>query len=139
MPSKLKEAREEAGYSIKEVAEKLNIRKQYIICLEEEDFQGIPGQVYVEGYTRMYYEFLGLEPPYKDSQQIKKKLKIKTDNQKQIKKQYIILFSIILLILIVIIYSKLKPLNEATPDYEIIQNIQKEHGNNEEEFDRSNS
>ena len=58
MSSKLKEAREEAGYTVEEVAEKLNIRKQYIICLQEGNFEGIPGKLYVEGYTKMYTEFL---------------------------------------------------------------------------------
>ena len=60
MSSKLREAREEAGYTVEEVAEQLNIRKQYIICLEEGNFEDIPGKIYVEGYTKIYSEFLGI-------------------------------------------------------------------------------
>ena len=45
MTSKLKEAREKAGYTIDYVADKLNIRKHYLIALEEEDYDSIPGQI----------------------------------------------------------------------------------------------
>ena len=37
MSLQLKEARIQAGYSIDEVAKKLNIRKQYLQAIEEED------------------------------------------------------------------------------------------------------
>jgi cytoskeletal protein RodZ len=68
MTSQLKEAREKAGYTIDYVADKLNIRKQYLIALEEEDYESIPGQIYIDGYTKMYYEFLGisLQPEQND-------------------------------------------------------------------------
>ena len=67
MTSKLKEAREAAGYSIEEISNILKIRKQYIVNLEEEVFDDIPGQVYVDGYTKIYHEFLGLECPTKSN------------------------------------------------------------------------
>ena len=76
MTSDLKEAREKAGYTIEEVAEKLNIRKQYIICLEEGKFDELPGKIYAEGYTKMYHELLGLELPQKASRVLKKKTRI---------------------------------------------------------------
>lgn len=60
MTSKLKEAREKAGYTIEQVSEILKIRKHYIVSIEEENFSNIPSPVYVRGYTKAYHEFLGL-------------------------------------------------------------------------------
>ena len=130
MPSNLKEAREKAGYSIEEVAEKLSIRKQYIICLEKGDFQGIPGKIYVDGYTKMYHELLGLDPPHKAPRPIKKKARVNLSNKKRIKRKYVIFFSTLMLILVIVSYSLLKPSQNKTPEYEII-NIQEQHENNE--------
>ena len=60
MSSKLKEAREAAGYSIDYVADQLNIRKQYLLALEEGNYDIMPGKVYTEGYKKMYYENMAL-------------------------------------------------------------------------------
>ena len=92
MSSKLKEAREEAGYTVEEVAEQLNIRKQYIICLEEGNFEGIPGKVYVEGYTKMYSEFLGIEAPNKITQSAKQSSEVTINNRQKVKRKYVVFF-----------------------------------------------
>lgn len=135
MPSNLKEAREKAGYTIEEVVEKLNIRKQYIICLEEGDFEGLPGKIYVEGYTKMYHELLGLDPPEKTSRPVKKKTRINLNSNKRIKRKYIIFFSTIMLFLVIVSYSMLKkPSQNKIPEHETI-NTQEPHENNEKEFD----
>jgi cytoskeletal protein RodZ len=135
MPSRLKEAREKAGYTIEEVALELNIRKQYIICLEEGNFDGIPGKVYVEGYTNMYCDFLGIEPMVKSSNPVKKKIKIGIKNNAKIKKKYIVFCSALLLVLVVVGYSIVKKSEDKARENELIQNILEQHGNNEEEFD----
>lgn len=61
MVSELKQKRLELGYSIEYVSDKINIRKQYIIDIEEENFDGLPGRVYVDGYVRIYSKFLGVD------------------------------------------------------------------------------
>lgn len=138
MSSKLKEAREEAGYTVEEVAEKLNIRKQYIICLEEGNFEGIPGKVYVEGYTKMYTEFLGIEAPNKIAQNVMQTSEVNINNNQKVKRKYVVFFSVMMLILVILIYSMIKSSKvqvvEVAED-ELIQNIQEQNGNNEEEFD----
>jgi cytoskeletal protein RodZ len=108
MSSKLKEAREEAGYTVEEVAEKLNIRKQYIICLEEGNFEGIPGKVYVEGYTKMYTEFLGIEAPNKIAQNVMQTSEVNINNNQKVKRKYVVFFSVMMLILVILIYSMIK-------------------------------
>jgi cytoskeletal protein RodZ len=57
----LKQSRIDRKLSLEKVAEDLKIRKQYISALEENKQELIPGNVYVNGYLRMYKEYLGLE------------------------------------------------------------------------------
>lgn len=140
MTSKLKEARQKAGYRIEEVAEILKIRKQYIVSLEEEDFKKIPGQIYVDGYTKMYYELLGLEMVQKNNPVITRQLPSK--GIEKFNKKYIILFSGCLLILVVLLYALLLELpieQENHLEEESAQNTVNNHkinhnGNNEAVF-----
>lgn len=57
----LKKAREEKGLSIDNVAEETKIQKRYLIDLENEDFEDMPGKVYERGFLRTYAELLGLD------------------------------------------------------------------------------
>lgn len=127
MSSKLKEAREEAGYTVEEVAEKLNIRKQYIICLEEGNFEGIPGKVYVEGYTKMYSEFLGIEAPNKSVKTAMQTSEVTVNSKQKVKRKYVVFLSAMMLILVILIYSMIKSSKvevvEVVED-ELIKNIQ---------------
>ncbi len=98
----LKEAREKAGYSIAEISNRLNIRKAYLINIEEENYNNLPGQPYINGYIKMYYKFLGLTPPlqeekYNDNNTKKTILKISSIYYKK----YIIITTIPLVFLII--------------------------------------
>lgn len=53
--------REEADISISEAAEKLNLRKKYLLALEEEEFDVMPAEVYTVGFIRNYARLLGLD------------------------------------------------------------------------------
>lgn len=53
--------REIAGVSHEGVQETTKISLQYIICLENDDFQSLPAFVYVKGFLKSYLEFLGIE------------------------------------------------------------------------------
>ena len=64
MISKLKQARINQNLSVEDVATKLNIRRKYIIALEENRLEEIPGSVYVNGYIKMYCNYLMV--PYSD-------------------------------------------------------------------------
>lgn len=65
----LKKARLAAGLDVADVARALNIRKKYIIALEEEKYHELPAKVYIRGYLRLYSEFLGVDLPGKPSAQ----------------------------------------------------------------------
>ena len=102
MTLNLKEAREKAGYTIDEVSSALKIRKQYLISLEEGNLSDIPGQIYVEGYTRMYCEFLDLEVPRSQKHAIKNH--VASVSVPKPYKIYVATSAIIILFLIIALY-----------------------------------
>ncbi len=59
--SKLLHAREEKGLSIKDVSEMTNIRKSYLIALEEENFEELPETVYTKNFIKLYARALGID------------------------------------------------------------------------------
>jgi cytoskeleton protein RodZ len=61
---KLREVREKKKYTIDQVARETRISKQYLIALEEEDFQIFPGETYLIGFLRSYAEYLDLDPDH---------------------------------------------------------------------------
>ena len=129
MTSKLREARENDGYTIEQVAEILKIRKQYILGLEEENFSDIPGQIYIDGYTKIYHEFLGLEINDDNSHTV---IRPCESRKKSIFKQkLVLLLSAIMLIITVGIYSVLKKNEVDYASNDLIENIIYENGSNE--------
>jgi|GEM_PF-1391268 len=60
MGSRLKEARQQAGLSLDDIASKLKIRAGYLSAIEEGRHEAIPGNVYAQGYLKMYANHLGL-------------------------------------------------------------------------------
>lgn len=59
--SVFKEARIKADLSVEDVSSRLNIRKHYIIAIEENRFSDIPSGVYAQGYIKMYAKLLGID------------------------------------------------------------------------------
>lgn len=57
----LKEARIKASITIEQVSKDLNIRKHYIVAIEEGNFDIIPGAAYTKGYIQLYAKYLGLD------------------------------------------------------------------------------
>lgn len=141
MTSKLREAREKAGYTIEHIADKLNIRKQYLIALEEEDYESMPGQIYIDGYTKIYYEFLGINLPLdqNDSLQSANPLVVDTDtNIRETKyKKYIIIFSVILLVLVVTLFNFLRSHNRDEITFTTSQQSNLNYGSKQESFNGS--
>ena len=62
MLSELKKARIAAKLSLDDVSRQLNIRKKYLIALEENNLSAIPGDAYISGYLKLYTKFLKLDP-----------------------------------------------------------------------------
>lgn len=56
----LKQTRLNLGYDISDIAKQLYIKEEYLIALEENNFDVIPGKTYVNGYLKLYANYLGV-------------------------------------------------------------------------------
>lgn len=57
----LREAREQRGLTVEQVARETNISRQYIVALEEDRYDAFPAEPYVIGFLRNYCDHLGLD------------------------------------------------------------------------------
>lgn len=57
----LRQAREERGLSIQEVAQKTRISVRWVQALEDAELEGLPAEVFVSGYLRSYARTVGLD------------------------------------------------------------------------------
>lgn len=106
MATQLKKARIEAGYSLEEVASALNIRKQYLIALEEGNFEIIPGQVYIDGYLKLYAKYLKVNL-FEEGEEKEEYMPIQMNLTNNKVHMRLVIVSIILLSLVVILYNSL--------------------------------
>ena len=58
---KLRQAREERGISISEVAEQTRISPIYIESIENDDYKTLPGGIFNKGFVRSYAKFIGFD------------------------------------------------------------------------------
>ncbi|WP_057742365.1 helix-turn-helix domain-containing protein [Liquorilactobacillus capillatus] len=59
---KLKNARIEKGYTLDDLQQITKIQKRYLIAIEDEKFDALPGRFYVKAFIRQYAETVGLDP-----------------------------------------------------------------------------
>lgn len=140
MSAALREAREKKGHTVEEVSEILKIRKQYIISLEEENYENLPGEIYVKGYSRIYHEFLGLELP-KTNDDTARIDDLKNDNininDKKTNKTVTVVICTVLFILVMTSYYIFQNYDFSQNNF-ISNGIIYEDGNNDEaELDQS--
>jgi len=57
----LRTARRAKGQSLEDVSNDTNISKRYLEALEEDNYDMLPGQVYVVGFLGSYAKYLGLD------------------------------------------------------------------------------
>ena len=55
----LREARMNRNLSAEDVQKGIHIRARYLMALEEERWELLPGEAYAKGFLRTYAEFLG--------------------------------------------------------------------------------
>jgi cytoskeletal protein RodZ len=60
--AKLREERERRGIGIDEIEAETRIRAKFLVALEEDRFEALPGPAYVRAFVRDYAEQLGLDP-----------------------------------------------------------------------------
>ena len=59
---RLRDERERRGIGIDEIEAETRIRAKFLLALEEERFDALPGPAYVRAFVRDYAEQLGLDP-----------------------------------------------------------------------------
>ncbi len=60
--ARLRAARERAGWSVEQVAQRLRLSPSQIVALESGRREDLPPAAYVRGYLRSYAQLLGLDP-----------------------------------------------------------------------------
>ncbi|HQU86149.1 MAG TPA: helix-turn-helix domain-containing protein [Pyrinomonadaceae bacterium] len=58
---KLRQAREERGISIAEVAEQTRISPHYLEFIENDDFRTLPGGIFNKGFVKSYAKYVGID------------------------------------------------------------------------------
>lgn len=57
---KLRQAREERGFTLSEVAEQTRISPLYLECIENDDYSKLPGGIFNKGFVKSYAKFVGI-------------------------------------------------------------------------------
>jgi len=57
----LREARDAKGVTVKQVSQDINISREFLSALEDENFEIFPAETYLLGFLRNYSEYLGLD------------------------------------------------------------------------------
>jgi len=58
----LRAARRARNKSLEDVSNDTNIKQEYLKSLEEDNYDSLPGQVYVRGFLSSYGKYVGLDP-----------------------------------------------------------------------------
>jgi cytoskeletal protein RodZ len=85
--SLLKKAREEKGLSLDDIQEETKIRKKYLAAIEENNFDVLPGKVYLKVFIKGYAREIGLN--YQDLLEKYEVLNIKEDKESNLQKDYL--------------------------------------------------
>lgn len=57
----LTRVREEKNLSLDEVSRATKIKKEFLIAIEEDRIEALPGQVFARGFIRAYADYLGVD------------------------------------------------------------------------------
>ena len=59
---RLRRLRMHRGLDLDEIADITKVNSRYLLCIEEEAFDGLPAPVYVRGFVSAYAQTIGLNP-----------------------------------------------------------------------------
>ena len=108
----LKQTRLDLGKTLNQVSLDLKIRKKYLIALEEEKLDVLPGEVYMKGYLKLYLDYLNIKDRNAEQLEANKKYEkeklLSRDRNKVLinykHKKQLVLISIIMLSIIILIH-----------------------------------
>ncbi|NLT95901.1 MAG: helix-turn-helix domain-containing protein [Clostridia bacterium] len=125
----LKSRRIQLGLSLEDIENETKIRTRYLEAIEEENFEVIPGRVYLKGFVKTYAKFLNVADNeeiirfLKESKapafEIEKTETIEQNAPKRIPKKYVTVISGILALLVLFgmqnLYSRFFQDSQVTP------------------------
>jgi cytoskeletal protein RodZ len=134
--TRLKEARQQKGYSLEDLQEITKIQKRYLVGIEEGNYDSMPGSFYVRAFIKQYAEAVGLnaneileqyqhEVPNTQATDVAKSFSTSQDRRKLAKttntnkmmetmpKVIVVLFIIAILVIMAVLISK--KMNEKSP------------------------
>jgi len=109
--------RQEEGYSLKQIEEKLGIQAKYIVALEDGQYNLLPGEIYIKSFLKKYAEFLKVNPDmvlslYDRESKIVNQLKKQVSSNKEVRAiitpktiRYAIIIIIVIAILIYLAFQ----------------------------------
>lgn len=92
---RLRASREKEGLSLENISASINVRKDYLKALEENNYQALPEGLYKENFLKKYSEFLGMDwkKIKKEFRQTTREKGVKLDfSPKKIKKTELLIF-----------------------------------------------
>lgn len=134
--TRLKEARQQKGYSLDDLQEITKIQKRYLVGIEEGNYDSMPGSFYVRAFIKQYAEAVGLnaneileqyqhEVPNTHATEVAQSYSTSHDRRKLVKttntnkmmetmpKVIVVLFIIAIIVIMAVLVSK--KMNEKSP------------------------
>ena len=139
--SLLKRAREELGYTLEDVAQETKIQKRYILDLEEENYDDMPGRIYEKGFLKTYATLLGLDVDavmdlYSRNREEALEEEIHDVREEKSGKSMLLFVGIVIgLIIVYVFYSTLMGKNESELEKATSENVKIEENINEEKVE----
>lgn len=139
--SLLKKAREELGYTLEDVAQETKIQKRYIVDLEEENYDDMPGRIYEKGFLKTYSTLLGLDVEavmelYSRSREETSEEEMPEGNEQKSGKSMLLFVGIVIgLIIVYVFYSTLMAKNKPEQEKVITETVQEEEVLKEEKVE----
>jgi len=59
--ARLKKAREGANFSLQDISDRTRISLRFLSAIENDDFEALPGRVYIFGFTKAFARAVGLD------------------------------------------------------------------------------
>ena len=81
---KLRQAREERGISISEVAEQTRISPLYIKSIEEDNYKPLPGGIFNKGFLKSYARYVG----YDEHEALQEYSQIVTGSEQSVEEEF---------------------------------------------------
>jgi cytoskeleton protein RodZ len=120
----LRKRREELGRDLREIANDLKIRYDYLQAIEEEDLGKIPAEVYIKGYIQEYAKALHMDPKILMDTYVQQKTPSQAESSETARQDVVpvkkfragyLLIALVLIVSAIIVMSIISPGHKKNP------------------------